>query len=257
MKFRNLVAAGAFAAMSSALPALAQNVGNNAGIWWTPAAGQPAPFTFLNPLTTVYGRIGGQGFFQSSSAFTAVPPPNPPGIGINFADGWGMHLGLGVRLMPVLRYELQLGGQFAARSQLTFLGFPLAGTGARLSSVQLLNNLYLDVAPFFGNALWGLNPYLMAGVGASWNSNGVFTSPAINPQTENTHTSFAWNAGVGLQWQMTRNLILDVGYRYLDAGRWQSGPTTGNFSAHLNNRSHQVMFGIVIPVDGLVRGFGN
>lgn len=257
---RGLAIVGAMGAALVAQGASAQNVGNNAGIWWTPAAGQPSAFTFLNPLSTVYGRIGFQRAFQENSSTTFSPPAFPPGFfGANLADSWGMHLGLGVRLMPVLRYELQLGGQFNTISQATLFGAPLAGSNGRVSSAQLMNNLYVDIAPFFGNNLWGLNPYLMGGIGVSWNNNGDFNSGGTNvPGTSNTHTSFAWNAGVGVQWQAMRNLILDVGYRYLDAGRWQTTPVAAfPISARNNNTSHQIMFSVVVPVDGLIRGFGN
>ncbi len=168
---RAILAAAVGFVLAATGSAMAQNVGNNAGIWWTPAPGQPAAFTFLNPLTTVYGRIGFLRAFPTSTSLQGSPSLGVPATA-NIPAGWGMMLGLGARLMPVLRYELQLGGTFAVR-ETDSIGVPLVVQAqVRASSVQLMNNLYLDVAPFFGNQLWGLNPYVFGGLGISWNSRG-------------------------------------------------------------------------------------
>lgn len=249
--------AGIVAALIAAAPAMAQNVGNNAGVWWNPAPGQPAAFTFLNPLTTVYGRIGFLRAIQQQSQIAFSPPLVVPGLVLTQPDAWGGMLGIGARLMPVLRYELQLGGNFNSRLHSEIFGAPV-GYG-RTASVQLLNNLYLDGAPFFGNGLWGLDPYVFGGIGVSWNIIGENVATGLpNTGYANTHVSFAWNVGAGVQWQAMRNLILDVAYRYLDAGRFQGNPTALTpATTTFTNRSHQIMFSVVVPVDGLIRGFGN
>lgn len=252
------LALGLTIATGVTLPAAAQNVGNNAGIWWTPTASQAPAFTLLNPLTTVYGRVGFHLAFQRDSAIRDSLGGIPSFITLNFADAWGGELGIGFRLMPVLRYELQIGGTFNSVGRLSSTAIFM-----RVASAQIMNNLYLDTAPFFGNNLWGLNPYVFAGIGVSFNSNGELRNPpSMTPNaigSDNTHASFAWNAGAGLQWQAMRNMILDVAYRYLDGGQFQTGAIApiGGSVARFNNRSHQIMFSIVVPVDGLIRGFGN
>lgn len=250
----------------------AQNVGNNAGIWWTPAAGQPGAFTFLNPLTTVYGRIGFLHAWQSGS-----PRPNNPldptthsvGLATAPADAFGGVLGIGARLMPVLRYELQAGGVFNSPLRLDFINAAISPEyrryEAHVSSIQILNNLYFDFAPFFGGFM-GLNVYVMGGVGISFNTisdlnrNDPFAAPGARPGSGGTRTQFAWNAGVGAQWQPMRNLILDIGYRYVDAGRFDTSfqSTIGQIITWRGNlTSHQLMVSVVVPVDALARGFGN
>ncbi len=264
LNFKGL-ALGLTVAAGIAMPAMAQNVGNNAGIWWTPAAGQPSAFTFLNPLTTMYFRIGFLRAFQGNSGQShttiGILPTDFPGQSLDAADAWGGSLGMGARLMPVLRYELQLSGSFNSDTIIRRVDFPGEWIRFRASSVQLMNNLYLDVAPFFGNGLWGLNPYLMGGIGVSWNSTGdqVFAAAVSGGGTGQTRTNFAWNAGVGVQWQAMRNLIVDVAYRYLDAGRFQNGFTNPGtpFTTRYDNTSHQIMVGVVVPFAGLIRGFGN
>lgn len=270
MKFYRIAMAAGLALWASAAPA--QNVGINAGIWWIPVAGQPSPFTVLNPLTTLYGRVGILRAFQRSSdqahsIFGGIPAVLAPGQSLRTPDAWGGILGIGVRLMPVLRYELQLGGTFNAHVSVDAPAFANY-IRFRASSVQLMNNLYLDIAPFFDNGLWGLNPYLLGGVGVSWNTTGdqeyrnIFLVPYSfpGPGSGTTRASFAWNLGAGIQWQIAHNLIVDVSYRYLDAGRVRNGFSTdlaAPFTTTYAITSHQFMVGVVVPFDGLIRGFGD
>ncbi len=267
MKIRGLALAAAMSATLIANAASAQNVGNNNGIWWTPAPGQPASFTFLNPLTTMYLRLGMLRAFQSDSGFaTSELFPLPAGATFDRSDAWGGMLGMGVRVMPVLRYELQLSGTFRALAQVRAPGPDT--WSIRHSSAQLMNNFYLDIAPFFANALWGFNPYVMGGIGVSWNitSDITFLDNGIVPFAANgtgrTRTSFAWNAGAGVQWQPMRHVILDLAYRYLDAGHYRTAFVDGAgpgaaFGFRFDNRSHQMMLSVIVSVDGLIRGFGN
>lgn len=252
-----LAAAIACAGALPAAPSSAQNVGTNAGIWWTPAANQAPAFTLLNPLSTVYGRIGFLRSFNNSPTVTGVSVP--PGLTLTVPDSWGGVLGIGVRLMPVLRYELQLGGTFNNRAGLAILGVPVVGANVRISSVQLMNNVYVDIAPFFGNNLWGLNPYGFVGIGVAWNSTGDLNAPGPVPGSGATRTQFAWNAGAGVQWQAMRNLIVDVNYRYVDVGRFAFSPTIPiPFGASISRgTAHQILVSVVVPIDGLMRGFGN
>lgn len=228
-----------------AQPAAAQNVADNAGRWWNqPQSGDA--FRFYNPLTTVYGRIGFLFSFNPSltGSQTGVLP-----FSIDVADQWGGVLGMGARLMPVLRAELQASGLFTTET--TAFGT----TGGRMRSAQILANLYFDGAPLLGTAAWGLNPYVFAGLGISFNT-WTFAAVPLGIDGDHSRAAFAWNAGAGLQYQPLNNLIFDLSYRYLDIGRFASNPlavvatppvTTSNFTAH------QIMLSVVIPIDGLLR----
>lgn len=266
-RIRGFAFAVAMGAGLMANGALAQNVGNNSGIWWTAAPGQPASFTFLNPLTTMYLRLGMFRAFQTNSGFGSSDAfALPAGTTFDGSDAWGAVLGMGARLMPVLRYELQMSGTINTVAHVLAPG--LDTWTIRHGSVQLMNNFYLDIAPFFANGLWGFNPYVMAGIGVSWNrtSDQSLVDGGVNPfagnGTGSTRTNFAWNAGAGVQWQPMRHVILDLGYRYLDAGHYQTrfvdgGGPAAAFGFRFDNRSHQVMFSVIVSVDGLIRGFGN
>ena len=69
-------------------------------------------------------------------------------------------------------------------------------------------------------------PYVGAGVGAAINSasNGVFNGGGANNKLDDrTQTNFAWQASVGTAYNLTEHVALDVGYRYLDAGKISIG----------------------------------
>ncbi len=106
----------------------------------------------------------------------------------------------------------------------------------------------------------GFNVYAMIGIGLSNNRINDLTrfEPGILPRpgTGSTVTRFAWNAGFGIQYQATRALIFEVGYRYMDAGHYL---TIANNAPAMTSRltSHQAMFTVVVPFAGLGRRNSN
>jgi opacity protein-like surface antigen len=130
---------------------------------------------------------------------------------------------------------------------------------ATLSRTSVLANAYLDLGHF-----WGFTPYVGAGVGMTYGSAsssvGYFRNadgglwgpdltlpagyPAVwlypngasypiqlpfnltNWNTWETRTSwqFAWNVMAGVSYDVTQNFKVDVGYRYLNAGKYTGLP---------------------------------
>lgn len=83
-------------------------------------------------------------------------------------------------------------------------------------------NAYYD----FGN-FGGITPYLGAGVGASYNrmSEVWFTDNVNLPNRieGDSKLSLAWSLMAGIGWQVSDRAVLDIGYRYMDYGKAQSG----------------------------------
>jgi opacity protein-like surface antigen len=93
---------------------------------------------------------------------------------------------------------------------------------ASVKSTTLMFNGYKDLGSF-----GGITPYIGAGVGVSYNkmSDVYFTG---NPFLLNTiggasRTSLAWSLMAGVGYQMNERAILDLGYRYMDYGKAESG----------------------------------
>lgn len=83
-------------------------------------------------------------------------------------------------------------------------------------------NAYYDL----GN--WGgITPYVGAGVGVSYNKMDevYFTgNPLLTNRIEgDSRLSLAWSLMAGIGWQITDRAILDIGYRYMDYGKANSG----------------------------------
>lgn len=115
---------------------------------------------------------------------------------------------------------------------------------ARLERWDGLVNGYVD----FGN-WYGLTPYIGAGVGvAGLSSSGSFTLPGAVEATNVGRAdkyNFAWAAMAGVSYHLAPHLMLDVGYRYLDLGRY-AARTTG---ARTDLDSHEVRVGVRYQID--------
>ena len=67
-------------------------------------------------------------------------------------------------------------------------------------------------------------PYLGAGVGVTRIKNKQSLNPEIpeffieSDSQSDTSNTFTWSANVGVAYQVTENVALDLGYRYVDAG---------------------------------------
>jgi opacity protein-like surface antigen len=111
------------------------------------------------------------------------------------------------------------------------------------SSIQtwdLLGNLYADIGTWYG-----FTPYIGAGAGVSlthtsssvnwFMSNGLpyqITTDGFYfdwDRSENTtRYQFAWAAMAGFSYAFSQNILLDVGYRYIDLGKIYGFDTSGN-----------------------------
>ena len=99
------------------------------------------------------------------------------------------------------------------------------GYKGNISSGVILLNGYVDLGTWYC-----ITPYVGVGVGTAFNTfsgvtdynlsnNGV----ASGSSSSNTHTSLAYAFMAGFTYNLTQNLKLDLGYRYLDLGRATSG----------------------------------
>jgi len=140
-------------------------------------------------------------------------------------DGLGESLhfgaGLGYRFSDSLRADVTVSyrdGYHLSGSD--YDGFAPATYSAAVSSKALLVNGYYD---FHAG---GVRPYLGAGIGWARNTMGPMTQDwgfgfaTTIPGATTTSRAFALMAGVGI---LVRGAILDVGYRYVDFGEFESG----------------------------------
>jgi opacity protein-like surface antigen len=101
---------------------------------------------------------------------------------------------------------------------------------ANLSSYITMINGYADLGTWYG-----VTPYVGAGGGFAYNRlsgmtdtgfaavDGGLPSPVGGYLSDAGKWNFAWALMAGLSFDVTQNLKLDIGYRYLDYGKFTSG----------------------------------
>ncbi|MGO8834714.1 MAG: outer membrane protein [Roseiarcus sp.] len=154
-------------------------------------------------------------------------------------------VGVGYQINNWLRFdvtgEYRGGSHFQALEQ---VGVPPAAGFAQgyqnadfyrgdMSSIIGLFNGYVDIGTWYG-----VTPFVGAGVGLAQNTlsgltdtgftytPSVFTNggaPTGGYFSNGSKTSFAWALMAGLDFNVTDNLKLELGYRYLDYGKFGSG----------------------------------
>lgn len=72
---------------------------------------------------------------------------------------------------------------------------------------SVMGNLYFE-PPFRS---W-VQPYIGGGLGANFHDTKVGSE-------SDTNTSFSWQAAAGIGLELTHNVFLDLGYRYIDMGK--------------------------------------
>ncbi|MCT8971747.1 outer membrane protein [Microbaculum marinisediminis] len=116
----------------------------------------------------------------------------------------------------------------------------------------LMANAYVDLGTW-----WGITPYVGGGIGASRNTisnfqdintpnGGVAYAPSASKW------NFAWALHAGAGWEVTQNVTVDLGYRYVDLGDGETGDIVGyNGLNTVNNpmifdslTSHDVHLGV-------------
>jgi opacity protein-like surface antigen len=90
-----------------------------------------------------------------------------------------------------------------------------------VSTALFMANGYVDLGTWFG-----VTPYVGAGIGGAFHKFGVLTDVGFGTgyATSKSTDNFAWAVMAGLGYNITPNLKLEAGYRYIDMGKVGSNP---------------------------------
>jgi opacity protein-like surface antigen len=180
----------------------------------------------------------------ASGYFTGTPTQSFNNSSISAAANFD--LGVGYQVNNWFRFdvtgEYRGGSQFQSLYVINDVGNTGTGTFAGKGPTQLadfyrgsisslvgLFNGYADLGTWYG-----ITPYVGAGVGLARNTlsgmtdQGVVTiggvsGPSGGYFSDGSKTNFAWALMAGLDFNVTQNLKLELGYRYLDLGKYGSG----------------------------------
>ena len=127
----------------------------------------------------------------------------------------------------------------------TALGTPYYS--GKISTITLLANGYFDLGSW-----WGFTPYVGAGIGASYNrtADWIILPNSDTLSASNARWSLAWAYTAGMSYQFSRNMLLDLNYRYLNLGDTQAGPDgSGNITDIKNLTAQEFRIGLRYLLD--------
>lgn len=123
----------------------------------------------------------------------------------------------------------------------------------KLDAQTLMTNVWFDIPT--GSAM---TPYIGGGLGTAFvkyaNATNYLDDVSGKSTGRNSHTShnanLAWQLGTGINYAVTSNLAIDIGYRYLDMGKAKSDNTIGvssnntlSFKTETKIASSEIIFG--------------
>jgi opacity protein-like surface antigen len=146
-----------------------------------------------------------------------------PGIGLGVAGGYDF---------GTVRLEEELGYQYNRVKQLQIVSLTLKGSGYVSCSTILLNGYYdfHNSTPF--------TPFVSAGVGVAnvamkdlaVEKTDGYERKSLGTEQDNV---FAYQAGLGVGYAVSDNVIMDFKYRYLATATLHLGPVSeSDFSSH-------------------------
>ena len=203
----------------------------------------------------IRGDIGGA--FGTDTTFRNVPSfaggsgsTQPSSLGDSFMYGGG----IGLRFNPMFRSDITVDGINRLDITGTNSKFPGVTSSGKVGSVVGLLNGYLDLNGVWPTTFGRFQPYIDFGLGVARNDLGS-TSFAVNGRSgsvsRHQFMDFAWGTGAGVAYPINSNLLVDIGYKYLDLGEMHSGTTFSAAGTAINTprmvgdlKVHTVMLGL-------------
>ncbi len=175
-------------------------------------------------------------YFRIDAGYSWLQPPHlkddPPPVGVpciicaadavtpveisNVHNTWLIGLGIGYRFNENFRSDIT----YSYRGGAEIMDHDGAGTAisTKIKSNAVFLNGYFD----FPSKWQKVKPYVGAGIG--WANNQLSDTSYVNAFGASTLlggtvNNFAWNAGLGLGFEVSKGTIIDIGYRYVDLGR--------------------------------------
>lgn len=225
--------------MAQALPAVAADVPRDL----PPPRYQAPPRTISlstgwylrGDLGYAWGSIGG------ADAATGFTDPRDNKLGNNFIAG----IGAGMK-SEWLRTDVTLDYTAPMKYQGTVVAS--GDTTAKVTAVTALFNGYLDLGTWYR-----ATPYLGAGAGVSQVRVFDYASTAAPPFSGAAHTQwkFTWAAMAGVGYAIAPNMMVDVGYRYVNFGNVTTGSDAFGSMTLKNLAAHEVRVGFRWSFDDL------
>lgn len=166
------------------------------------------------------------------------------GLDSGYNGTWGLGAALGFDLYPgyMVPARIEVEYMYMGEAEQSGSTSHLLGDAGNFSYAQknsvssVFVNAYLDM-----HTSSRLTPYAGLGLGTAWvKSKGSLAGGGLG---SNTETNLAWNAGLGLAFEIDYNSSIDLGYRYASFGKAKTG---AGISGHLQSTMgmHQFNLGL-------------
>jgi len=167
-----------------------------------PLRGSQEPFEVREFISPWYVR-GDVGYWFSANSSGSTP---------SFSDVGAVDFGIGYRGAG-WRADVTTSYAFQPHANMNPLGTP--DIRARINVLATLFNGYLDLGTWYG-----VTPYVGGGIGFSYLRPIQFSSVSLPPSQATNPGSFdfSWDVTAGFSYPLTRNFLIDSGYRYLHVG---------------------------------------
>ena len=185
-----------------------------------PLFGQPDEQDSLPPQPMTFGT----GWYLRGD-LTASDDVQPNVLGTINSEkrGWGYGLGGGVGYKFNEYFRADLTGDYLSTQKTVATDVFGSIYKSNLRRADGLANAYIDIGTWAG-----ITPYIGAGVGvSSLRTDGSIDSAAGYTRfPAKTRYDLAWAGMAGIAYNVSANMLIDIGYRYLDLGTYKS-PFTG------------------------------
>ena len=182
-----------------------------------------------------WGLIGGA---QQAS------PPNPTDNSLG--SGMTASLGAGIK-SSWLRTDVTIDYASPVKYQGTVAA--AGDTTAKIQATTALLNGYIDLGTWYR-----ITPYIGGGVGAAYArvSDYMGTAPApVGGGSMSNRWHFAWAGMAGVAVPVAANMLVDVGYRYLNIGNFSTGDDVYAATTFKNVAAHELRVGLRWSFDDL------
>ncbi len=182
------------------------------------------------------------GMIGSAQSAPGTPDPSTNKLGNGMTGG----LGVGVK-SDWLRTDVTVDYYAPLKYEGTTL--TSGDTAAKISGWSALFNGYLDLGSWYR-----ATPYIGAGAGAA--QMRVFdyqntVAPLANAGASNNQWKFAWAAMTGVGIKVAPNVMVDVGYRYINFGDLDTAADTASTMTFKNVAANEVRVGLRWSFDDL------
>jgi opacity protein-like surface antigen len=189
----------------------------------------------------VRGDVGQR--WGSLTRAVAAAPPDPTDNSLSSATSF--NVGVGFRYNWI-RADVTADYALPQKYEGT-LATP-GDVSAKIQASTALFNVYADLGTWYR-----LTPYIGAGVGAAQVTVSDFqgATPPLSGAGSNSQWRLAWAAMAGTALAVSRNLQVDVGYRYLNYGDVNTAEGPGGHMQFRNVAGHEVRVGLRWNLDDL------